>query len=101
MVLTSQIYFTIFDYIAGKWHKGRVYPLYSNTFYVEINEKQVEGIDIKAQTIRIFGHGGTSDIQKRLNEALVIGKTIPGIRVLDIKTHGIDPYDYLQISRNM
>jgi len=63
----------------------------------KFNEKQVEGIDIKAQTIRIFGPGGTSDIQKRLNKALVIGKTIPGIRVLDIKTHGIDPYDYLKI----
>lgn len=49
------------------------------------------------KSFRIFGPGRTRDIQKRLNEALVIGRTIPGIRVLDIKTHGIDPYDYLQI----
>ncbi len=85
------------DFIAGKWHKGKVYPLYPNTFYVDINEKKIEGIDIISQTIRIFGPSGTRDIQKRLEKALVLGKTIPGIRVLNINSHGIDPYDYLQI----
>lgn len=85
------------EFIAGKWHKGKVYPVYPNTFYVEINEKQIEGIDITAQTIRIIGPGGTRDIQKRLEKALAIGKTIPGIKVLAINKYGIDPYDYLQI----
>ena len=85
------------DFIAGKWHKGKVYPLYSNTFYVEINEGEMDigGKVLKTETVRILGPGGTSGTQKRLRAALAAGETLPGVRTLDMQSHGVDPYDYL------
>lgn len=85
------------DFIAGKWHKGKVYPIYSNTFYVEINEGEIDIGDkkLKTETVRILGPSGTRDTQERLEKAISNGRTLPGVRVLDMKSNGIDPYDYL------
>lgn len=47
------------------------------------------------QTVRIFGPPGTKDIQKRLERAITVGKSLPGVTIRDMQTHGIDPYGYL------
>ncbi len=86
-----------YDFIAGKWHKGKVYPIYPNTFYVEVNEDkiEVEGKTLRTETIRILGPSGTRDIQKRLEKAISAGETLPGVRVHNMHEHGIDPFHYL------
>ncbi|RKU36349.1 hypothetical protein C6496_13915 [Candidatus Poribacteria bacterium] len=85
------------DFIAGKWHKGKVYPIYPNTFYVEVNEDKikVEGKTLRTETIRILGPSGTRDIQKRLEKAIFAGETLSGVRVYNMHEHGIDPFHYL------
>ena len=85
------------DFVAGKWHKGKVYPIYPNTFYVQVNEGQIEVGEnkLKTETIRILGPSGTRDIQKRLEKAISAGKSLPGVRVRDMQEYGIDPYNYL------
>ena len=84
-------------FIAGKWHKGEVYPIYPNTFYVEVNENniEVEGKILRTENIRILGPSGTRDVQKRLEKAISVGQTLPGVRVRNMQEYGIDPYDYL------
>ena len=85
------------DFIAGKWHNGKVYPLYPNLFYVKVVGDQIEinGRVLITRTIRILGPPGTKDIQKQLKHAITVGKSLPSITTLDMQTHGIDPYGYL------
>ncbi len=90
------------EFIAGKWHEGKVYPIYPNTFYVDFHEQEfdLDGDFVIGQTIRTLGPGGTSDIQRKLQNAISVGKTLPGVTVLNTKSHGIDPYEHLSINKN-
>ena len=85
------------NFIAGKWHKGKVYPIYPNTFYVEVNEGYIDIGDKKLKTdnVRILGPSGTHYIQKQLQKLIPAGKTLPGVRVLEMQSHGINPYNYV------
>ena len=85
------------NFIAGKWHNGKVYPIYPNTFYVEVNEGYIDigGKKLKTDAVRVLGPSGTHNIQKQLQKLIPAGKTVPGVRVLEMQSHGINPYNYV------
>ncbi len=64
---------------------------------MEINEDEIDIGDekLKTSTVKILGPSGTRDTQERLEKAISDGRTLPGVTVLDMKSDGIDPYDYL------
>ena len=97
--------------IGAKWHDGKVYPMYPNTYYVrETNTDAGKGTNliingeivathVSAGTFRIFGPG-SSKFMLEIHDALDEGKALPaGVKILNIDDHGIDPFEFLGIER--
>ena len=95
------------EVIGAKWHNGKVYPMYPNTYYVRethrdigkdiiLDEKKVANVT-SGGTFRIFGPGN-SQLLMEIHDALNQGKTLPaGVKILNIDEHGIDPFEFLGI----
>ena len=96
------------EVLGAVWHKGKVYPMYPNTFYVEQTDKgiykEIIEIDGKEREVshavsaaRIIGPG-SSKLHLEIDKALTLDKPLPtGVKVLELDTHGIDPYEFLGI----
>ena len=80
------------NFRGGGTHKGKVYPWYYNTIYVKFREyKNADGeIVLRAGTKMSGPRVDWSEVDDWLNPP-------PHIRILDIDSSGIDPYQYLDL----
>jgi len=98
------------EVLGAKWFDGKVYPRYPNTFYYR-SEITHKGEDVRvingkrivapytAGTSRIFGDGN-AQLRLEILNAIEAETPLPaGVTVLEIDTHGIDPFEYLGIPR--
>ena len=81
------------DFTGGVIENGTFYPLYPDVAYVEWDEyKAPDGtISRYAGGVLTTGSNDSSAIMDQLNN----GETPEGIRIVDYKAVGIDPYEFL------
>ena len=80
------------NFIGGSTHRGKVYPHYNDTVYVKFRyAKNADGEIIGSSSHKKSGpHVDWSAIKDWSNPP-------PHIRILDLETSGIDPYQYLKL----
>ena len=78
------------NFRGGSTHKGKIQPHYHDTVYVTFGEYERHG-----ETIR-FVASTKSGPHVRYTEADLLNPP-PHLRVLDLETSGIDPYQYLDL----
>ena len=81
------------DFTGGVITNGTFYPLYPDVAYVEWEQHQEPDGIIHRYASNVLTGGGndSSTIMDQLNN----GKTPPGIRIVDYKSAGVDPYEFL------
>jgi len=77
------------NFIGGSTDKGKVYPHYFDTVYIGIEETKTEGSITRVTHIKSgpFVHYSLDEF----------GNPPPHIRILDLETSGINPYQYLDL----
>ena len=80
------------NFRGGGTHKGKVYPWYDNTIYVDIHYYRNEDGEI-------IGSSGKKMSGPRVDWSGIDDweNPPPGIRILQLKSSGIDPYEYLDL----
>ena len=81
------------DFTGGVIENGIFYPLYPDVAYVEwVQNKEPDGTIYRyASSVLTSGPNDSRKIMDQLNN----GETPEGIRIVDYKSAGIDPYDFL------
>lgn len=81
------------DFTGGVIENGTFYPLYPDVAYVEWDEYEAPDGTISryAGGVLTIGGNDSSAIMDQLNN----GETPIGIRIVDYKAAGIDPYEFL------
>ena len=84
------------DLGGGTFENGLVLPLYPRTAYVLYEEEWAEEDfgDSHTTTVQILADSSVSEKEK---EQIRTGETPSGIRILDYKLDGINPYTFLDI----
>ncbi len=75
------------NFIGGSTHRGKVYPHYYDTVYVRIEE---------TETGRSIRRKSGPFVDFSLDD---LDDPPPHIRILDLETSGIDPYQYLNLPK--
>lgn len=78
------------NFIGGSTYKGKVYPHYNDAVYVKWGETVKNGKKVRTTAIRISGPHVPFNGKDLLNPP-------PGLRVLDLESSGIYPYEYLDL----
>lgn len=81
------------DFRGGSTHNGKVYPHYHDTVYVRFAETRVPNGEIVRYPARI-----KSGPSVKYTEADLLDPP-PYLRVLDLDSSGIDPYQYLNLPK--
>ena len=89
------------SYLGGavSYDTGFVYPYFENTIYVKRtigrNPDGTEGVAVA----KVISPGNLLLTGEEMDRFRETGETPPGLRVLQINTDGIDPYEYLGLRR--
>ena len=89
------------SYLGGSFSHdtGIVYPFFENTIYVKRTVlKDPDGTE-KGVSARIISPGTMFITGEETERFRLTGETPPGVRVLQIDTDGIDPYEFLNLQR--
>lgn len=79
------------NFLGGSTHNGKVYPHYHDTVYVRITPIRDKDGKRRGQSTSI-----TSGPHVQYTRAEILNPP-PGLRVLDLESSGIDPYQYLNL----
>ena len=79
------------NFRGGSTHNGKVYPHYHDTVYVKFSPVRNKDGKIIGQSTHI-----KSGTQVQFTRADLLNPP-PGLRVLDLESSGIDPYQYLNL----
>ncbi len=79
------------NFHGGGTYKGKVYPHYFDTVYIGVKETVSKAGSVSRTTYRLSGPFVKYSLQE-LKE-----NPPPHIRILDLETSGIDPYQYLDL----
>ncbi len=79
------------NFRGGSTYNGKIYPHYHNTVYVRFAEYQ----DSEGKTVRYPARGKSGPFVKYTEADLL--DPPPHLRILDLDSSGIDPYQYLDL----
>ncbi len=79
------------NFYGGSTHKGKIYPHYNDAVYVNWDEYR----DANGKMVRRIGHIKSGTRVKFTRADLY--NPPPDLRVLDLESSGIDPYQYLNL----
>lgn len=78
------------DFRGGSTYKGKIYPHYNDTVYVQYKYRMIDGRRVKYVTRTKSGPQVSYNISDLDNPP-------PHLRILDLDSSGIDPYQFLDL----